>query len=224
MGRPENPIGNSGPVAELATRLRMLRDEAGLTLRELARLTGCSIATLSVAMSGRELPTWRVTHAIVRVCHGDVESCQESWRRAAGVLSVPATARVPAKVRFERRESDEDLPLRGQQLAGPPPVPVACETVADFMDCLLRVKIWAGNPSMRLLARRAEVPASTLQDALRGKKGKLPTLEMLIAFLTACDINDAATVGEWVFTWRRLKFDEIKAPRPGAKRHLASVG
>src|ERR1700759_4491469 len=76
MGPPERTINASGPVPDLAQQLRLLRQEAGLTLRQLASRTGLSAATLSVAASGRELPTWKVTSAYVQACGAD----PEDWR------------------------------------------------------------------------------------------------------------------------------------------------
>src|ERR1700750_2667174 len=80
MGRPENTISASGPVADHAQQLRLLRQHAALTLRQLTARTGLSTATLSVAASGRKLPTWEVTRAYVQACGGD----EDDWRGGRG--------------------------------------------------------------------------------------------------------------------------------------------
>src|ERR1700761_9622335 len=96
MGRPENTISSSGAVADFAQQLRLLRQHAALTLRQLAGSTGLSTATLSVAASGQRLPTWEVLSAYVQACGGDTEEWRVGWgqgtRRSPG---LPARRRAP---------------------------------------------------------------------------------------------------------------------------------
>src|ERR1700760_554735 len=92
MGRPERTINASGPVPDLAQQLRLLRQEAGLTLRQLASRTGLSAATLSVAASGRELPTWKVTSAYVQACGADPEDWRVRWGHSARLSRRPPRA------------------------------------------------------------------------------------------------------------------------------------
>jgi transcriptional regulator with XRE-family HTH domain len=216
MSRRENVIDWTGPVADFAKQLRLLRANAGLTLRELARDVHYSTATLSVAASGCELPTWAVTEAFVRGCGSDPDSWRERWKQAAGFTRLPVAvqwtpASDPAR-NLRQAEATGVLPHR-RLLAGPSPLPVTAETSAEFMDCLLRVKIWAGDPPVRVLAARAKVPSSTMQDFVRSKRGKLPQVETVCAFLTACGVDDPAVIAEWVYTWRRLKFAEVEQRR-----------
>lgn len=86
MGRPERPIGpGAGPVGELATELRQLRERAGKpSYRELSRRTSFSVTVLSEAAGGRMLPTLPVFRAFVRACGGDVAGWEDRWQRAAG--------------------------------------------------------------------------------------------------------------------------------------------
>src|SRR3954451_8705726 len=56
MSRPENMINSIGAVAEFAQQLRLLRQHAALSLRQLAASTGLSTATLSVAAAGQNCP------------------------------------------------------------------------------------------------------------------------------------------------------------------------
>jgi hypothetical protein len=86
MGRPERPIDpDAGPVAELASDLRKLRDKAGRpSYRELARRASFSVTVLSEAAGGRALPTLAVVKGYVRACGGDACEWEERWRRAAG--------------------------------------------------------------------------------------------------------------------------------------------
>ena len=82
MGRPENTISGSGAVADFAQQLRLLRQHEALTIRQLAAATGLSTATLSVAASGRKLPSWEVARAYVQACGGDTEQAAVviAWR------------------------------------------------------------------------------------------------------------------------------------------------
>jgi transcriptional regulator with XRE-family HTH domain len=98
MGRPENTISSGGPVADFALQLRLLRQHATLTLRQLAASTGLSTATLSVATSGRRLPTWEVARAYAQACGGDPDDWRMRWEHAARFSRLPRTVRLAAKV------------------------------------------------------------------------------------------------------------------------------
>jgi transcriptional regulator with XRE-family HTH domain len=199
MGRPENTISMDGPVADFARQLRLLRRHAALTLRQLAAKTGLSTATLSVAAAGRKLPTWDVTQAYVQACGADTDDWRARWKHAAW-LSRRAVA--PRLATAPRRENG------AAGLGGPVPLPVTAGTSGEFMRCLLQVKIWAGDPPVRVLSRRAGLPPSTMQDFLHRER-RLPPVKTVCAFLAACGVDDA-TIAEWVFTWRRLKFTEAE--------------
>jgi predicted transcriptional regulator len=224
MGRQENAITFTGPVADHAEQLRTIRRSAGLTLDDLARLTGLSKSTLSKAQGGHEFPSWNVTSLFVAACGANVTQWQERWAgvEQAKAMPKPFGAPSPLKTRptFRRGEPSTYGALRN--LSGPPPLPMGVESSADFVKTLRQVKIWAGEPSIRYLAGRARVPRSTLHDVLRLKQGKLPNLDAVCAFLTACGIDDARVISEWVFTWRRLRTAEQEAGHP-AKGHLKLV-
>jgi transcriptional regulator with XRE-family HTH domain len=88
-GRRRAPITGGGVAAELANRLRDLRDSSGMTLREMAAKSGYSPATLSLAESGRKVPSWDVVEAFVQTC-GDVPATwQQLWQVAAGAEQQP---------------------------------------------------------------------------------------------------------------------------------------
>ena len=221
MGRPENTISASGPVADFAQQLRLLRQHAGLTLRQLTTRTGLSTATLSVAASGRKLPAWEVARAYVQACGGDADDWRVRWEHAAWFSRVPAGVRLTGKTsrtpRVRRRANGLRFP------GGPPPLPVTAESTREFMECLLRVKIWAGDPSVRTLSRRAGLPPSTMQDFLHRERRKLPPVETVCAFLEACGVDDPNVIAEWIFTWRRLKFAEFEKRRRNGRPALLSA-
>ncbi|WP_194238407.1 nSTAND1 domain-containing NTPase [Streptomyces spongiae] len=97
MPRGERPLdARGGPLLDFAARLRKLREEAGSpTYRELARRAHYSIATLSGAAAGRQLPTLAVTLAYVRACGGDEREWELNWRRTAAECAAGTMGAVP---------------------------------------------------------------------------------------------------------------------------------
>ncbi|MDN3261307.1 XRE family transcriptional regulator [Streptomyces sp. CSDS2] len=96
MPRRERPLDvEAGPLLDFATKLRKLREQAGSpTYRDLARRAHYSIATLSGAAGGRQLPTLDVTLAYVRACGGDEREWERIWRRTAAECAAgPAPER-----------------------------------------------------------------------------------------------------------------------------------
>lgn len=96
MPRQQKPLDpHSGPLAEFAHDLRLLREAAGnVPYRALARRAGFSASTLSVAASGTVLPSLDVTLAYVQACGGDPEPWQRRWHHLA-VQSPPSAATPP---------------------------------------------------------------------------------------------------------------------------------
>ena len=221
MGRPENTISGSGAVADFAQQLRLLRQHEALTIRQLAAATGLSTATLSVAASGRKLPSWEVARAYVQACGGDTDDWRMRWEHAARSSRLPSALRLSAQAGHApgapARHDNRGL------LGGPAPLPVTAETTSEFMDCLLRVKIWAGDPPVRALSRRTGLPPSTVQDFLRRERRRLPTVEAVCTFLKACGVDDWNVIAEWIYAWRRLKFAESEKRRNRATRALMSA-
>lgn len=100
-GRRRAPLEGSGRQAELAQRLRDLRDTHGLTLRQLAAKSGYSSGALSQAESGRSVPSWELVAAFVQTCGEDPVQWRHLWE-----LARPAAA----------------APLQGTPAQGPPAV------------------------------------------------------------------------------------------------------
>ncbi|MFG2557135.1 helix-turn-helix domain-containing protein [Streptomyces sp. NPDC048581] len=84
MGRPEADLDpGMGPVQRFAFELRKLRQEAGgITYRQMARQVEVSVATLSRAAKGEQLPSLPVALAYVRACGGDEQAWEQRWREA----------------------------------------------------------------------------------------------------------------------------------------------
>ncbi|WP_432830551.1 helix-turn-helix domain-containing protein [Dactylosporangium sp. CA-092794] len=224
MGRAKKPITRPGRVGNLAGQVRLLVDEAGLTLRDLRERTGMSLGTLSNAQGGDELPTWNVLSKIVTACGGDLADWRTRWENASEFSRSPAPVRVgntevlaPASA-MTRREWRQ-MALR--ELNGPPPIPITAQNAADFNDYMRRLKIWAGDPPVRELAYRMQLSSSTVGDLMR-RRDRLPSLEALSALLAGCGVADDNVVREWLFAWRRIKLSDYKAPRQLRPRHRPS--
>ncbi|MGW0712194.1 nSTAND1 domain-containing NTPase [Streptomyces sp. NPDC002643] len=99
MARGERPLNaEGGPVVEFAARLRRLREQAGSpTYRDLARRAHYSIASLSGAAAGRQLPTLAVTLAYVRACGGDEHAWEAMWHKAAAECAAEHTETTPER-------------------------------------------------------------------------------------------------------------------------------
>lgn len=82
MGRPEAPIDPRWPTASFAIGLRALRHERGISYKDMARMTNYGVTALSVAASGRSLPTWEVTLAYVTSCGGREVEWRSRWEQA----------------------------------------------------------------------------------------------------------------------------------------------
>lgn len=102
-GRKRADVTATGAPAELAQRLRALRDESHLTLRQLAAKSGFSASTLSLAESGRTVPSWDLIAAFVQSCGQDAGRWRQLWEFAQAQATAPTagdhepvTGQVPA--------------------------------------------------------------------------------------------------------------------------------
>jgi len=92
--RRERPLeGENAALLRFAADLRLLREKVGSpTYRQLAVRAHASAASLSVAASGRRLPTLAVTMAYVEGCNGDTGAWRRRWHEAAALLGVPGAS------------------------------------------------------------------------------------------------------------------------------------
>lgn len=87
---------------------------------------------------------------------------------------------------------------------------------------LSSLKLYAGNPSFEELRRRSGVPSSTLSDAVRTNRNRLPRLEVVRAFVAACG-GAAADLARWEWAWRALQAKPAVAADPVAGRSQMPV-
>ncbi|MFF7453947.1 helix-turn-helix domain-containing protein [Kitasatospora sp. NPDC008115] len=93
MARRQAPLEGDGAAARFAERLRQARRDSGLTLRQLAAVSGYSHSTLSLAESGRRLPTWEVAEAFAQACgRADVDRWRGWWEAAEEQCSALSEA------------------------------------------------------------------------------------------------------------------------------------
>src|SRR5215831_11499448 len=102
-GRQRAPLVVAGARADLAQALRRLRDDSGMTLRQVAARSGYAQTTLSMAESGRRVPSWEALAAFVQSCGDDAAEWQPLWEMAAHSGPVPASTSAPAPQRPQAR-------------------------------------------------------------------------------------------------------------------------
>jgi hypothetical protein len=96
------------------------------------------------------------------------------------------------------------------------PDPLEAQTVAEFIGMLREFRIWAGEPSFRLMSMRTDKPASTLAAALNGSV--LPSMDTVTAIISGCNgsIDDQR---RFMTAWRRIRLGRVDTrPRAGAHR------
>jgi WD40 repeat protein len=86
-----------------------------------------------------------------------------------------------------------------------------------FAGDLRRLRRRAGNPAYRQLAQRAFYSAATLSEAASGRK--LPTLAVTLAYVRACDGDEA----QWEDRWHALAA-ELAAESHAAADHAGPAG
>lgn len=92
--------------------------------------------------------------------------------------------------------------------------PLDARTVAEFAECLRKVRTRAGNPSYRTLQQWGErhhipLPRSTVQNALAGRR--LPRKPLVLALVRAFGVP--ASDRRWEIAWTRLA-DQASKPAP----------
>ncbi|MGH3753789.1 MAG: helix-turn-helix domain-containing protein [Pseudonocardiaceae bacterium] len=234
MARPEIPIDpRTGPQAAFAVELRQLRELAGVTYRELAQRAHCSHGALCEAARGQRLPTWEVTQAFVKGCGGDLQQWQARWQAAAaggagsGTATAPGgadpgTATAPGGGGGAVAVPSDSPGAREHLPTGDVPPLSSLTSPQDFHLALRALRARAGNRSLRDLSVSARkngdhtLARSTLADAL-AHPDRLPSLEIVAAFLSACDVP-ATEVDAWKSAWARVAYLLQRDSMPGGTR------
>jgi hypothetical protein len=109
----------------------------------------------------------------------------------------PEAMRVPEPVR-----DAEGFDLR--------PDPLDARTGAELVEMLRAYRIWAGQPSFRVIAARTwqKVGYSTLCTALGSTR--LPSLDVVMAVIIGCGADEEYQ-RRWATAWRKIKFQRVDA-------------
>ena len=105
------------------------------------------------------------------------------------------------------------------------PDPGGVRTAAEFMNVLRKYRLWAGNPSFRVMQRQCDhrFAASTICAAMQGDG--LPSLDMTDAIIVACGGSQEHRQA-FATAWRSLmlsQHDAGRGRRPSPVRALRPV-
>lgn len=193
MPRTKKRPKGSGPVAQLAGELQVLRRAAGLTYDQMAPRVHFSKTTLATADTGTRFPGWPSVEAYVRACGGDLEYYRHRWRETARQLTpvgAGAAARPPAAL----------------------PDPGTAGGLDDYRGLLHHVRALAGDPPYRTLSAQARrlglsLPRSTVGDMLSGRSRTVSS-RVVAAYLRVCGLSD-----KQVKLWVQVHADLVRVDR-----------
>ncbi|MFC7941057.1 MULTISPECIES: helix-turn-helix domain-containing protein [Streptomyces] len=179
MGRPrrENAT-HTGKIARLARQLAELRPD-DIKLKDLAKITGLSPATLSRATAPTKCPSWKTMVEYLTAFGEDPNDWRPQWemcaserqRREAGIPDDPA----------QRAAYQRLMP----------------KSVLNLQDCaigLRDLRLWKGNPTYAAMAHRSTqarqpVSTTTISDILNAKI--LPTVNAMKGILAGLRMTDS---------------------------------
>jgi hypothetical protein len=107
------------------------------------------------------------------------------------------------------------------------PDPLAVTSAADLIRALREYKTWAGDLSLRNIARSCDHQVSpaaiclALGDAAL-ERNELPRLPIVVAVVSACSSNDEGELATWATAWRMLRMNKRPADGRPALRAVAS--
>ncbi|MGQ0774643.1 MAG: helix-turn-helix domain-containing protein [Pseudonocardiales bacterium] len=184
--RPIDPPDD--PVAELAIGLNALHERSGkIPYRTMAQRARFSHTTLSRAAKGKALPTWEVTEAFVRACGDDPDKWLPRWEAARDRLRA---------MRWTAGEEPSSLGLTN-------PDPSQATTIEQFILILRSLKLNYDNLSYKEIAKRTNLPPSTVADAFDPKRRRLPSWQLVEAVLRALTRGDADLL-DWHQAWTKI--------------------
>lgn len=221
MARPTKDVSNENRnLHEFAKALRALRSKAGdPTLVEMSSKAGVSVAALSQATNGRNVPSWRVTEAYVALFGGSLEQWRAKWEEMRRQLRE--------QVIHDVDDAGYSLPLNPAQrrVASWPAVwerwtrtglitpPRRAETEADLRISMRSLKAFR-SISLREISVISLYSHSSFGSALQGSRSVTPRL--LIAYLKGCNVH---TFGEQQ-AWLELLAHAVPEQREKAESEL----
>ncbi|MFD4661409.1 helix-turn-helix domain-containing protein [Kitasatospora sp. NPDC058444] len=168
-GRPERPLDrNDGPQVAFACDLRLLRESAGLTYRQMAEKAGYSHNSLAQAAGGARFPSLDIVLAFVGACGGSETHWKHRWREAKEAIAYVSQRTEPCA--SDRWEEPPDDPIDEDTAAG------------RFVTHLRRLYLMHERP-IDTIAQETGRSATDVRRWLDGHAQ--PTPEELIALLKA---------------------------------------
>jgi hypothetical protein len=232
MARPENPIPDEGPIADLARELRAIRWSAGNPpYRLLAARAHCGASALAEAAAGHRCPSWEVVLSYVLAC--TQQEAPEPYLRPLWEAARKADGRRPGRKpgRAERGKlaTVRSLPRTGagagrddQRRRRDGPDPWGASTPQEYVYQLRALRAWGGNPGVKAVRPGRDdydgypgwLSQSSFYDALNQARTTLPALPIVRALARVC----GADVEQWTAAWRAMQLSEFEKanPRPVA--------
>ncbi|GAA1573218.1 helix-turn-helix domain-containing protein [Streptomyces globosus] len=238
MPRQPNPIREdaSAELRELASAMRGLKEEHGLSFATLAQRVHYSTASLSNAVSGKRLPTWDVAWAFIRGC--DDRADEAVWRSRWAAAEEGELRRPPAEdggtaaeaavrrqaagaprprrsvaelVREEVARQQQSTSWRPSEADAVSTALALCTTAYDFRVLLRELMASEGlDPDEVRANARAQGLGLTRTAVLGILEGDdVPDAEPLHAFLLGCGVGPTG-VGAWHSTATRIKISQAR--------------
>jgi transcriptional regulator with XRE-family HTH domain len=158
-GRKRQTLSGTGVLIELAKRLRTLRDQNDLTLRQLAEKSGYSTATLSIAEKGQQLPTWDVMTAFIQSCDDDPSRWRQLWevakaeelptdsvRNSSAFETIDCATEAPEGVTPRKRYEAVGDTAKGKTGSGRSELLLRESDAITCRNCRDHTRAWAWNP------------------------------------------------------------------------------
>ena len=220
MARPEKPITEECPAADLARELRAARVRAGNpTYKELEEKARCSASVLALAASGERCPTWSVTRSYLLACGADPGALEPLWKEAdkRARADRQAARRRPqpklATVRRLPRRPAGNRPLSADPRLARGPDPWEARTPAEYVYQLRALRAWGGNPGVKQVHTangRSYSGAGARFMTRSTRKGQACPAADRLGSRATC----GADVGEWESAWRALSLREFEKTNP----------
>ncbi|MEV4619899.1 ATP-binding protein [Asanoa sp. NPDC049573] len=97
-----------------------------------------------------------------------------------------------------------------------PPDPTGVDSVDGFIRELRLLKIWAGDPPLRRLARDSGLARSTLGDLLSPHRTRLPSLDLVLRYVHVCGVTGERAAA-WRSAWREVYAGDRAGPGGAAR-------
>ncbi|MFB7672275.1 helix-turn-helix domain-containing protein [Kitasatospora purpeofusca] len=190
MGRSMTPPVLATPSGRFAHKLQSLKHRNGLTLATISAKSGISVATLSRAFSGRDLPSWETVRGIVEACGGNVHA----WRRRYEDCR--------STIRYAHLDEDWLMAeaIRHWTPSKPRVPPIVPATLGEYRLWLKVAKQFA-NRSFSELSRLSRLgqnswSAESFACLVSGRRTLNP--RCVLSFLMACGIARYTDLQRWL--------------------------